>query len=155
MEAFKLAIWSIFVWTEKFNDKLCIHFSQLPVLKSSRNSSRLINQRCEWTLKTLSVTLGDFPRLVYHNDTKTTGNFTKVPFKKLSVHINYVKSVISMSQDNVRNNTENDYCAKVHPAYLLQLNLNIRNPGYLCLGPCPFWGGSAWSKIPYSLVCLV
>ena len=55
--------------------------------------------------KTLSVTLGDFPRFVYDNDTKTTGNFTEVPFKKLSVHINYVKSVISMSQDNVRNNT--------------------------------------------------
>ena len=44
-------ICSTFVWTEKFNNGLCTHFSGLHGLKSSGNSSYLINCRCEWTLK--------------------------------------------------------------------------------------------------------
>ena len=43
-------IWSTFTWAEKFNDGLCIHFLRLCGLKSSCNSSRLINRSCERTL---------------------------------------------------------------------------------------------------------
>ena len=39
-----------FVWTEKFRYGLCSHFSRLCGLKNSRNSSRLVNRMCEWTL---------------------------------------------------------------------------------------------------------
>ena len=51
MAKFTLAIWSIFVWTEKFNDGFCTHFLLLCGLKSSHNNSRLINHWCEWTLR--------------------------------------------------------------------------------------------------------
>ena len=44
--SFTLAIWSTCVWTERFNNGLCTHFSRFCGLKSSRNSSRLINHRC-------------------------------------------------------------------------------------------------------------
>ena len=46
-----LAIWPTFAWTGKLNKELCTFFSQLCGLKSSRNSSRLRNCRCEWTLE--------------------------------------------------------------------------------------------------------
>ena len=39
-----------YCWTEKFNNGLCTHFLQLCGLKSSRNSSRLKNRRCELSL---------------------------------------------------------------------------------------------------------
>ena len=42
--------WSTFVLCEKFNNGLCTHFLQLHGLKSSRNSSRLINCKCKWIL---------------------------------------------------------------------------------------------------------
>ena len=37
-------------WAEKFSNGLCTHFLQLYGLKRSRNRSRLIHLRCEWTL---------------------------------------------------------------------------------------------------------
>ena len=40
----------IFAWTEKFNNGLCTNFLWLCGLKSSHNSSSLINFGCEWTL---------------------------------------------------------------------------------------------------------
>ena len=51
MGAFTPVIWSTIAWNEKFNNGLCIHFLQLHGLKSSRNSSRLKNRRCELSLK--------------------------------------------------------------------------------------------------------
>ena len=51
MGAFTPAIWSTIAWTEKFNNGLCTHFLRLHGLKSSRNSSRLKNRRCELSLK--------------------------------------------------------------------------------------------------------
>ena len=48
--AFTPTIRSTIVWTEKFNNGLCIHFLRLRGLKSSRNSSRLNNRRCELSL---------------------------------------------------------------------------------------------------------
>ena len=50
MSAFTPAIWSTIAWTEKFNNGSCTHFLQLHGLKSSRNSSRLKNRRCELSL---------------------------------------------------------------------------------------------------------
>ena len=50
MGAFTPAIWSTIAWTEKFNNGLCTHFLWLRGLKSSRNSSRLKNRRCELSL---------------------------------------------------------------------------------------------------------
>ena len=50
MGAFTPVIWSTIAWTEKFNNGLCTHFLQLCGLKSSRNSSRLKNHRCELSL---------------------------------------------------------------------------------------------------------
>ena len=50
MGAFTPVIWSTIAWTEKFNNGLCTHFLQLCGLKSSRNSSRLKNRRCELSL---------------------------------------------------------------------------------------------------------
>ena len=50
MRAFTLSIWSTFAWTEKFKNVLCTHFCNYVDLKSG-NSSRLINRRCEATLK--------------------------------------------------------------------------------------------------------
>ena len=48
MSAFTLRyIWETFAWTEMFNNGLCAHFSRLSGLKSSRNSSPLLNRRCE------------------------------------------------------------------------------------------------------------
>ena len=38
------------MWTEKFNNGLSAHVLQLHGLKNSRNSSYLINHRCDWTL---------------------------------------------------------------------------------------------------------
>ena len=58
MGTFTLAFRSPFVWTCKFNNGLCVHFSQLPGLKSSRNSSCLINRWCEWTLRSLALSAG-------------------------------------------------------------------------------------------------
>ena len=46
---FTPAIWSTIAWTEKFNNGLCIHFLRLRRLKSSCNSSRIKNRRCELT----------------------------------------------------------------------------------------------------------
>ena len=54
MGAFRPAIWSTIVWTEKFNNGLCTHFLRLHGLKSSCNSSRLKNRRCELSLKARS-----------------------------------------------------------------------------------------------------
>ena len=51
MGAFTPAIWSTIAWTEKFNNGLCTCFLRLCGLKSSRNSSRLKNRRCELSLK--------------------------------------------------------------------------------------------------------
>ena len=48
--AFTPAIWSTIAWTEKFNNWLCTHFLRFHGLKSSRNSSRLKNRRCELSL---------------------------------------------------------------------------------------------------------
>ena len=47
------SIWSTFAWTEK----LCTHFSRLCGLNSSRNSSRLVNLKCEWTISRLTVNM--------------------------------------------------------------------------------------------------
>ena len=52
MGAFTPVIWSTIAWTEKFNNGLCTHFVRLHGLKSSRNSSRLKNRRCELSLRT-------------------------------------------------------------------------------------------------------
>ena len=48
----------------KFNNGLCTHFSRLCGLKSTRNSSRLINRRCEQTLKHCSNVTFTFTSLV-------------------------------------------------------------------------------------------
>ena len=49
--AFTPAIWSTIAWTETFNNVLCTNFLRLCGLKSSHNSSRLKNLRCELSLK--------------------------------------------------------------------------------------------------------
>ena len=41
------------MWTEKFNDGLCTHFSWFCGLKNSCNSSCLLNRRCGRTLSTM------------------------------------------------------------------------------------------------------
>ena len=51
---FTPAIWSTFVWTEMFNNGLCIHFRRLRGATKSHNSSRLINRRCEWDIRVRS-----------------------------------------------------------------------------------------------------
>ena len=48
----------------KFNNGLCTHFSRLCGLKSTRNSSRLINRRCEQTLKHCSNVTFTFASMV-------------------------------------------------------------------------------------------
>ena len=48
---FTLAIWSTSAWIEKFNNGLFTHFSWLHGLKSTCDSSHLINRWCEWTLE--------------------------------------------------------------------------------------------------------
>ena len=50
MGTFTPVIWSTIAWTEKLNNGLCTHFLQLRGLKSSHNSSRLKNCRCELSL---------------------------------------------------------------------------------------------------------
>ena len=67
MGAFTPAIWSTIAWTEKFNNGLCTHFLRLRGLKSSCNSSRLKNRRCELSLKLRSYLTSAFVNAVYGN----------------------------------------------------------------------------------------
>ena len=47
-----------FVGTRKFNNGLHIHFARLQELKSSHNSSRVINRTCEWAKVQKSLMFG-------------------------------------------------------------------------------------------------
>ena len=91
MGTFTPAIWSTITWTEKFNNGLCTHFLRLRGLKSSRNSSRLKNRRCELSLSdrwlaAISVSLFEMNWGEEH--TKSRFRYLSVwtnPYKLLSV----------------------------------------------------------------------